>query len=112
MFWPFKRELRPPEKWYAPRIRFVGEQDGPPERQLKAELNALLAQRSHVQRAYLARAVYDDPQLINIVLAIHSTSQNAVVSSSSSENPFRATPGYDSLTKTGSDLGGKPTPTS
>jgi hypothetical protein len=74
MFWPFKRAQRPPEKWYAPRLRFVGEQDGPPESQLKANLSVMLTHRPSVQRAYLAQVVYNDPQVIDVVLAIRSAS--------------------------------------
>lgn len=74
MFWPFKRASRPPEKWYAPKIRFVGEQDGPVEWRIKAEWNATLVQHSNIERAYLARVAYEDPQEFNVVLAIRSMS--------------------------------------
>src|SRR4029078_497932 len=75
MFWPFKQSQRRPEKWYAPQLRFVGEQDGPAERVLKSELIPLLSAQPHVQRAYLTRVVFKDPQIVEVVLAIRSYNQ-------------------------------------
>jgi hypothetical protein len=51
---------RPAEEFTAPTIRFVGEQDGPPERDLKAHIADLLRNELEVDRAYLARVQYDD----------------------------------------------------
>jgi hypothetical protein len=73
MFWPFKRKTRPLEKWYAPRIQFLGEQYGQPESELKAQLSTVLARSSHVQCAYLARAIFNDSPTVDVVLAISST---------------------------------------
>jgi hypothetical protein len=70
MIWPFKRAPRPPERFNAPQIQFAGEQDGPTERQLKANWIPILA----AERAYLARVAYDDPQGEHGALAIHSAS--------------------------------------
>jgi len=73
MFWPFKRPQRPTTPRHEPELKFVGEQDGPPERQLKSDLIVLFGQRSHVQRAFLVRAIFDDTQAPEVVLAIRST---------------------------------------
>lgn len=57
--WPFRRNTDPPlEQFQAAEIRFLGEQDGPPERQLKAVLHDLFRNRRNVERAYLAIVSY------------------------------------------------------
>ena len=43
------------ESRVAKSIRFVGEQDGVPERELQGRVVPLLAKRGVVERAYLAR---------------------------------------------------------
>jgi hypothetical protein len=50
------------------------EQDGAVERQIKANWIAILAQYTNVERAYLARVVYEDPQAITVAMAIRSVS--------------------------------------
>lgn len=55
-----RRMLRRPEIHRVHEIRFVGEQDGVSERELKAKLVALLERRPQVDRAYLAQVVYAD----------------------------------------------------
>src|SRR5262245_16648934 len=42
-----------------PRITFLGEQDGPPEAELKAAIAAELRSWPRAERAYLARVGYD-----------------------------------------------------
>lgn len=73
MIWPFKRRMRPPEQWIARSIRFVGEQDGPPERELKDSWVPILQCRPEVQRAYLARVIFDNRDSGDVVLAVRST---------------------------------------
>ena len=51
---------KPREEFVASTIRFIGQQDGPPERELKSHLASLLADECSVQRAYLARLQYDN----------------------------------------------------
>jgi hypothetical protein len=63
-------------------IRFIGEQDGPPERLLKKHLSAAFVFHRHLERAYLAQIQYvdragvvlcircvdgQDPQLVEVV---------------------------------------------
>src|SRR5688500_13564542 len=49
---------RPTEEFVASNIRFVGEQDGPPERTLKTHLVELFSTEPALVRAYLARVQY------------------------------------------------------
>ncbi len=53
-----------------PAIVFVGEQDGPAERDLKASLRTMLAEYGTVERAYLCKVDYQDssPQAIALCL--------------------------------------------
>ena len=53
-----RRLLGRPELHHVPEVRFVCEQDGAPERELKAKLRAPLEQRPLVERAYLAQVAY------------------------------------------------------
>ena len=61
---------RPTETLSAPVIRFVGEQDGPPERELKQQLVAVFKNNPSVQHAYLAQVVYADASDISVCLCI------------------------------------------
>lgn len=54
--WPFKRAGKPDE-FPVSDLKFLGEQNGEPERRLKDQLIALLRQQPDVERAYLARAI-------------------------------------------------------
>lgn len=58
MFWR-KRESKTGVRT-LPAVRFVGEQDGEPERLLKSVLIAELSARPEIERAYLARVEYPD----------------------------------------------------
>jgi hypothetical protein len=64
---------RPTEEFTAPTIRFVGEQDGPPERDLKSHIAELLTNELEVDRAYLARVQYDDAENWNVALCLAAT---------------------------------------
>jgi hypothetical protein len=75
MGWFWKR----PSKQVVPLVQFLGEQDGPPERELKKGMAEILSTDPRVARAYLARVGYgqsgdevalcisgpDDPRLVN-----------------------------------------------
>ena len=61
---------REPFKFNAPGIQFLGEQNGPPERVLKARLSELLEMQEGVVRAYLAKASLGYPKVMSVVLAI------------------------------------------
>ena len=41
------------------QVRFLGEQDGKPERELKSELCTVFSRYAAVEKAYLARVSYD-----------------------------------------------------
>jgi SseB protein C-terminal domain len=51
-------------------IHFVGEQDGPPERELKSELSQVLANAQTVQKAYLARVLYVSSKQASVALCL------------------------------------------
>jgi hypothetical protein len=53
-----------------PLIRFVGEQDGKPERELKVAFCKLFASGDAVQRAYLLRVNYGNPSITDVALAL------------------------------------------
>jgi hypothetical protein len=68
--WINKKPKRPivPEV-RTPSVHFLGEQDGPVERDLKGRWHPILAARPAVKRAFLARALYAyDAQ--HVVLAL------------------------------------------
>lgn len=56
---PFAKR-RPTERLLAPRLTFLGEQNGAPERVLKSKLRDLFDKRQNVIAAYLVRAHYGD----------------------------------------------------
>ena len=62
-----------PESRTEPRIEFLGEQDGPPERELKVVLTAEFAGHAHVMRAYLARVGYHPDAVPAVALCIRSS---------------------------------------
>jgi len=51
---------RPMQETERGGIRFLGEQDGVPERELKERLSILFSENGIVHRAYLARVKYGD----------------------------------------------------
>ena len=62
---------RAPEERSEPRIEFLGEQDGPPERALKSALTETLARLPHSVRGYLARVGFqpDNENAVALCLA-------------------------------------------
>jgi hypothetical protein len=54
----------------VPRIRFLGEQDGPPERELKAKLKDLFQLDQSVNTAYLAKVVYGEESHVSVALCL------------------------------------------
>jgi len=50
-----KRSVRSSQKFQVKNIRFIGEQDGIPERELKSKLSALFETDERIWKAYLAR---------------------------------------------------------
>src|SRR5579863_1666075 len=53
-------------------LRFLCEQDGPAERQIKAQWLPILEADPHIRRAFLVRAQYAD-QTEHVILALNST---------------------------------------
>jgi hypothetical protein len=73
MGWFKKKPFRPPETLWVPSLSFLGEQDGPPERELKAQFCQLLQNRACVQHAYLARVDYGNPGEYHVALCLRMT---------------------------------------
>jgi len=70
----FKRkDSRPAQEVTPPVINFVGEQDGSPERDLKARFIKLFREEAAVQRTYLARTDYGDATGVNVALCVKSS---------------------------------------
>jgi hypothetical protein len=65
---------RTPQQLTPHAIRFVGEQDGSPERELKARLVDLFSDKPTVERAYLARTDYGDTTGMHVALCVVSSS--------------------------------------
>ena|SRR5579859_2320614 len=74
----FGKRQRPPEVRTEMKIRFVCEQDGVAEQQLKALLAPELLSRN-IARAYLARIEYQDPSRHEVALCIRGTEDPALV---------------------------------
>lgn len=70
MAWFKNKASRPPQQLTASVVRFVGEQDGPPERDLKACFVEQFKYEPTVERAYLARADYDDGTGAHVALCV------------------------------------------
>jgi hypothetical protein len=70
MGWFKRKRPRRPETLVTPLLKFLGEQDGPPEKELKGQLCELFRRRDHVHRAYLARVVYSNPEELHVALCI------------------------------------------
>ncbi len=47
-----------PEEFQVAQLRFLGEQDGPPERELKCRLSEFFERDENINTAYLARVAY------------------------------------------------------
>lgn len=67
----FKRpKQRPTEKRIEPTVRFVWEQDGQLERELKGALISTLTRFAAIRKAYLARVDFGAPATYNVVLCV------------------------------------------
>jgi hypothetical protein len=67
-------------KLTAKSIRFIGEQDGVPERLLKQEIIGLLQKHANVKYAYLARLMHDDSAQINVALCLVGSGDLSAIS--------------------------------
>ena len=52
------------------RVEFLGEQDGPPERLLKADLATTLGRYRAIRRAYLARVGFQPEAMVSVALCV------------------------------------------
>ena len=93
--WLRTRQKSPIAEYQAPSLRFVGEQDGLAERELKALWVGILSQTPGIARAFLARAASGADEEPNVMLCIcprvhepHTLVQQLAV-------PFRAAFGAD-----------------
>jgi hypothetical protein len=68
----FKRRPRPPVARRQRAVDFLGEQDGVPARELKAELRTVLEAESQVQTAYLARVTYENSAAPEVALCLRA----------------------------------------
>jgi hypothetical protein len=67
---------RAPEELLQLKLRFLCEQDGATERELRDRLVDLLEQGAKVARAYLARVEYEDPSAYNVALCLRTVGGN------------------------------------
>jgi hypothetical protein len=58
------------QKLRVSRLRFIGEQDGLPERELKARLTVFFRRNRSVKRAYLAKVMYGSAEPANVALCL------------------------------------------
>jgi hypothetical protein len=65
---------RPPQQQIVRTVNFIGEQDGPPERELKNGLITLFARLRLVRTASLVRVQYGDTAPVNIALCVRGQS--------------------------------------
>jgi len=74
----FSRNGQPTRVLRPERIRFVAEQDGIPERKLKAALTEVFDRFQSIDKAYLARVSYDESTETSVTLCL-SSSQNVTL---------------------------------
>ncbi|HXY99644.1 MAG TPA: enhanced serine sensitivity protein SseB C-terminal domain-containing protein [Stellaceae bacterium] len=73
--------MRTPKKSIVKKFRFLGEQDGRPERMLKGKLSELFAFGGDIENAYLARVDFGNSVETSVALCLRtrSGSQQEVV---------------------------------
>jgi hypothetical protein len=74
MRWFKDKHPRAPLQLTPPTTRFVAEQDGVPERDLKAFFVELFRKQPTVERAYLALTEHGDGRGVHVTLAIRCSS--------------------------------------
>lgn len=72
MTWFKRNPPKHPEKIGVPQVRFVGEQDGPPERELKDRLTEFFHRDASVKAAYLAKVTYNESSPVSIALCLRT----------------------------------------
>jgi hypothetical protein len=76
-FW--KKSIRKTEARREAVVRFVGEQEGGPARDLKKALGAVLAKHATVAEAYLARVVFGSDPVFKVTLCICAPEEPGLV---------------------------------
>lgn len=61
-----------PEKLYTTEVAFLGEQDGPPEREFKTRLNGLFRYEANLKTAYLVRIRYRSSDHDDVALCLRT----------------------------------------
>jgi hypothetical protein len=72
MSWLKPKSKQHPQSVHVPQLRFIGEQDGPPERELKERLAEFFRHDQSVRAAYLARVNYGDPSRVSVALCLRT----------------------------------------
>jgi SseB protein C-terminal domain len=72
MSWFNPKSKKHPEEIQVPQIRFFGEQDGVPERELKSRLAEFFERDQSVRKAYLARVGYDEHSPVAVALCLRT----------------------------------------
>lgn len=72
-----KQQSSDPEKLDMPSVTFLGEQDGQPERELKANLVELFRPDPNVRSAFLVGLRYKGSQYTNVALCIETSREDA-----------------------------------
>lgn len=73
MGWLKGWQAKKPQKLTGVTTKFIGEQDGPSERDLKARFVELFRQEPAIERGYLALAEHGDGSGVHVILAIKSS---------------------------------------
>ena len=68
----FKPRRKLVKQLHAPQVKFLGEQDGPVERTVRARWLPILSANPQIRRAFLVRASYEGPNDVHVVLALCS----------------------------------------
>ncbi len=63
----------------AKKIKFIFEQDGPPEQKLKTELSKLFISDRNIFKAYLIRIVYESSNDYTVALCVAMTSGDEIM---------------------------------
>lgn len=72
MSWLRPKSKKHPQEIHVPQLRFIGDQDGPPERELKERLADFFRRDQSVKAAYLARISYGDPSRVSVALCLRT----------------------------------------
>jgi len=70
----FKPWRKKPEELVVPEIRFLGEQDGPPERILKEKLADFFRRDGSIDKAYLTKVDFGEGTNAGVVLGLRTQS--------------------------------------